>query len=74
MLLAIDCGNTNIVLSVYDGAAQRALWRIETHPAPTVEQLIASVNDKLPEGGAAALSLYADDFFNTRSVCRNEFL
>ena len=56
MLLAIDCGNTNIVMSVYDGAAQRALWRIETHPAPTVEQLIASVNDKLPEGGAAALS------------------
>ena len=30
MLLAIDCGNTNIVFAVYDGDEQRASWRISS--------------------------------------------
>ena len=30
MLLAIDVGNTNTVLGVYDGHALRAHWRVET--------------------------------------------
>jgi len=31
MLLAIDVGNTNIVLAVYDGETQIQKWRHETH-------------------------------------------
>ncbi|MBL8910992.1 MAG: type III pantothenate kinase, partial [Archangium sp.] len=30
MLLAIDVGNTNTVLGVYDGKVLRSHWRIET--------------------------------------------
>ena len=30
MLLAIDCGNTNIVFAIYDGDEQRANWRISS--------------------------------------------
>ena len=30
MLLAIDCGNTNIVFAIYDGDEQRASWRISS--------------------------------------------
>ena len=30
MLLAIDCGNTNIVFALYDGEVQAANWRIST--------------------------------------------
>ena len=30
MLLAIDCGNTNTVFSIWDGARFIATWRIAT--------------------------------------------
>ena len=32
MLLAVDCGNTNIVFAIYKGATQQANWRISTDP------------------------------------------
>ena len=32
MLLAVDCGNTNIVFALYDGDTQQANWRISTDP------------------------------------------
>lgn len=38
MLLAIDVGNTNTVLGVYDGAALKAHWRIETTPRRTYDE------------------------------------
>ena len=30
MLLVIDCGNTNVVFAVRDGATWRGTWRIRT--------------------------------------------
>ena len=38
MLLAIDCGNTNTVFSIWDGAAFRATWRIATDHKRTADE------------------------------------
>ena len=38
MLLAIDCGNTNTVCAIWDGAAFRATWRIATDPQRTADE------------------------------------
>lgn len=48
MLLAIDVGNTNTVLGVYDGKVLRAHWRIETTSRRTFD-----------EYGILALQLFA---------------
>lgn len=38
MLLCIDIGNSNIVLGVFDGAALRASWRVQTRILATTEE------------------------------------
>lgn len=38
MLLAIDCGNTNTVFSIWDGAEFRATWRIATDHKRTADE------------------------------------
>ncbi|MBL4917345.1 type III pantothenate kinase [Szabonella alba] len=38
MLLAIDCGNTNTVFSIWDGARFRATWRIATDHKRTADE------------------------------------
>ena len=38
MLLAIDVGNSNVVLGVFDGEALRASWRIHTRTAATADE------------------------------------
>jgi type III pantothenate kinase len=38
MLLAIDCGNTNTVFSIWDGAEFRATWRIATDHRRTADE------------------------------------
>jgi type III pantothenate kinase len=38
MLLAIDCGNTNTVFSIWDGDAFRATWRIATDHQRTADE------------------------------------
>ena len=38
MLLAIDCGNTNTVFSVWDGAKFRVTWRISTDHKRTADE------------------------------------
>ena len=38
MLLAIDVGNTNTVLGVYDGTTLQSHWRIETTPRRTFDE------------------------------------
>lgn len=38
MLLAIDIGNTNITLGVWDGAVWRQQWRLATAPANTADE------------------------------------
>lgn len=38
MLLAIDVGNSNVVLGVFDGETLRASWRIHTRTAATADE------------------------------------
>jgi type III pantothenate kinase len=38
MLLAIDCGNTNTVFSIWDGTRFLATWRIATDPRRTADE------------------------------------
>ncbi|MGH7803144.1 MAG: type III pantothenate kinase, partial [Candidatus Binatia bacterium] len=38
MLLAIDVGNTNTVLGVYEATTLRRHWRIQTDPERTVDE------------------------------------
>ena len=38
MLLVIDCGNTNVVFAVRDGAAWRGIWRVRTDPQRTSDE------------------------------------
>ncbi len=40
MLLAIDSGNTNCVVGLYEGAALRAKWRIATDPRRTSDEYV----------------------------------
>ena len=40
MLLAIDCGNTNIVFAIYDGDEQRASWRISSDSRRSTDEYI----------------------------------
>ena len=39
MLLAIDVGNTNIVLGVFEGPALRQTWRLSTRAEQTSDEL-----------------------------------
>ena len=41
MLLAIDCGNTNIVFSLFEGEDNRGEWRIETKQGRTADEYTA---------------------------------
>ena len=38
MLLAVDVGNTNIVLGVYDGNDLRVSWRVSTNRVQTGDE------------------------------------
>lgn len=38
MLLAIDCGNTNTVFAIWDGAAFLGHWRISTNHSRTADE------------------------------------
>ena len=41
MLLAIDCGNTNIVFALFEGRESRGEWRIETKQGRTADEYTA---------------------------------
>ena len=45
MLLAIDAGNTNVVMGVYDGERLVADWRITTPPTWTGDEVAIMLND-----------------------------
>ncbi len=38
MLLAIDCGNTNVVFAVFDGESLLGTWRMSTDPKRTADE------------------------------------
>ncbi|MFI5386941.1 MAG: type III pantothenate kinase [Fimbriimonadales bacterium] len=44
MLLAIDVGNTHTVFGLWDGQVWKAIWRRDTNPAETEDQLAVWLN------------------------------
>ena len=53
MLLAIDVGNTNIVLGIFEGQALVASWRLATLLNRTADELWVLVSRLLSRGGIA---------------------
>ena len=47
MLLAIDVGNTQTVVGVYDGDSLRRHWRISTHPRKTNDEWALALSELL---------------------------
>ncbi len=57
MLLAIDIGNTNIVLGVFEGNALGRSWRLATARERTADELGLMVSDLLERGKVAQSSI-----------------
>ena len=57
MLLAIDCGNTNIVFALYDGDTQRANWRISTDPKRSADEYLVWLTQLMALNGFAVEEL-----------------
>ncbi|HVN86228.1 MAG TPA: type III pantothenate kinase [Candidatus Binatia bacterium] len=53
MLLAIDIGNTNVVLGLYDGARLQRHWRVLTQPARTADEYGFLIGNLLADQRAA---------------------
>ena len=51
MLLAIDVGNTNIVLGVFDGARLTQSWRLQTLRERTADELGILVTQLFGQSG-----------------------
>lgn len=80
MLLCIDCGNTNTVFSVWDGARFIATWRIATQHQRTADEyfvwlstLIAAEKLDLRIKGAVISSTVPRVVFNLRVLCGRYF-
>jgi len=80
MLLAIDCGNTNTVFSVWDGTRFIATWRIATDHTRTADEyfvwlssLMALTKTKAHVTGAIISSTVPRVVFNLRVLCDRYF-
>lgn len=51
MLLAIDCGNTNTVVVLFEGMDKRADWRMATEPNRTADDHVVWLSHHLKEAG-----------------------
>jgi type III pantothenate kinase len=80
MLLAIDCGNTNTVFSVWDGSRFTATWRIATDHKRTADEyfvwlsslmLLTKIEAKVTE--AIISSTVPRVVFNLRVLCDRYF-
>ena len=80
MLLAIDCGNTNTVFYVWDGAKFRVTWRISTDHKRTADEyfvwlssLIALTKAEVSITEAIISSTVPRVVFNLRVLCNRYF-
>lgn len=80
MLLAIDCGNTNTVFSIWDGTGFRATWRISTDHRRTADEyyvwlssLMALKGVKAKVSEAIISSTVPRVVFNLRVLCNRYF-
>lgn len=53
MILAVDVGNTQTVLGLFDGDALTRHWRIASHPSITADELAVATDALLRHGGAS---------------------
>ncbi len=81
MLLAIDVGNTNIVLGLFDGAELTEHWRIATDARRTADELALMVNGLLALSdhhgkvtGIACCSTVPAVLNQVRAMCARRFL
>ena len=80
MLLAIDCGNTNTVFSIWDGTAFRATWRIATDHKRTADEYFVWLSSLMTLRGTEAViteaiisSTVPRVVFNLRVLCDRYF-
>ena len=80
MLLAIDCGNTNTVFSIWDGARFLATWRIATDHKRTADEyfvwlstLMSLTGTKATVTDAIISSTVPRVVFNLRVLCNRYF-
>ena len=81
MLLAIDSGNTNVVLAVYDGDRLRASWRAATNPKRTADEYAVWLTQLMTLTGLSRSEIDAtiianvvpEASFNLISLCRQYF-
>ena len=57
MLLAVDCGNTNIVFALYDEDTQQANWRISTDPKRSADEYLVWLTQLMALNGVAVDAL-----------------
>lgn len=70
MLLAIDCGNTNTVFSIWDGSEFIATWRTSTEWQRTADQYYVWLNTLM---GVANLDVKIDEVIVSSTVPRVVF-
>ena len=80
MLLAIDCGNTNTVFSIWDGAKFLATWRIATDHRRTADEYFVWLTSLMTLSGTRAeiteaiiSSTVPRVVFNLRVLCDRYF-
>ena len=81
MLLAINCGNTNVTFAVYDGENQRGVWRAATEPRRTADEYMVWLKELMAlEGirpmdidGAIIAIVVPDALFALKGLCRRYF-
>lgn len=80
MLLAIDCGNTNTVFSIWDGTGFRATWRISTDHRRTADEYYVWLSSLMGLKGVEAKvseaiisSTVPRVVFNLRVLCNRYF-
>jgi len=80
MLLAIDCGNTNTVFSVWDGESFLGTWRISTDHTRTADEYfvwltsLMALSGSVPQVTAAIISSTVPRVvFNLRVLCNRYF-
>ncbi|MGQ0610296.1 MAG: type III pantothenate kinase [Paracoccaceae bacterium] len=80
MLLAIDCGNTNTVFSLWDGTRFRGTWRISTDHRRTADEYYVWLSSLMTLGGVEARvsaaiisSTVPRVVFNLRVLCSRYF-
>ena len=64
MLLVIDCGNTNVVFAVRNGASWRGIWRLRTEAQRTSDEYGVWLMTLLGHAGLKRDDSWQDRYFD----------